>query len=307
MANEVHSDIAMRLAGDTYLSALFQKHANFESAIETMQNEYVTSRNQEGARERLITLQNAISSTFESMNDALSKAEFEFTSDIAASVGVFLTKFDAIFTLNQDLFIERHYHHPPQKILLLSSLRWQCGETPGIEDIPDPNFYGDDRPLRVKRRPRHPPFDTNQNSQPYFKLHGSIGWFAQSGEQMLVMGGNKHETMNRHPILKWYANKFLEYLSKPGAKLMVIGYGFRDQHINSILIEAWQRSHFPMFIVDPEGRNILQKVNPTYNRYYCPGPLEDIAPTYDSRRSLSRIFSGSDPGEHGKLMRFLGC
>jgi hypothetical protein len=64
--------------------------------------------------------------------------------------------------------------------------------------------------------------------QPYFKLHGSMNWRNPSGGHLLVMGGNKPTTIQRHPILMWYAQKFVEQLSMPGARLMVIGYGFRD-------------------------------------------------------------------------------
>jgi hypothetical protein len=221
LAREVHSDIAMRLRGNPYLSGLLQKHDNFESALEAVQSEYRNSKNQE-AGQQLVSLQKAISDTFGAMNDALAKAQFEFHNDLAVSVGVFLTKFDAIFTLNQDLLIEQHYLNPPQAILSRSNPKWQLAETPGIEDIPDPNYYGHDRPLKVRRRPRQPPFTTDPRIQPYFKLHGSMNWFAQDGEQLLVMGGDKHTTMQQYPILKWYADQFSEYLSRPSSRLMVM-------------------------------------------------------------------------------------
>jgi hypothetical protein len=132
-----------------------------------------------------------------------------------------------------------------------------------------------------------------------------MNWFAQDGEQLLVMGGDKHTTMQQYPILKWYADQFSEYLSRPSSRLMVIGYSFMDQHINSILLQAWQNSHFEMFIVGPDGRDILKKVNRTYNRpIYCPEALEEIT-AYESTRELRSTFGGSDAVEHGKLTRFL--
>lgn len=122
----------------------------------------------------------------------------------------------------------------------------------------------------------------------------------------MVMGGNKPTTMRRHPILTWYAAKFVEVLSKPGARLMVIGYGFRDNHINQLICDAWQKSNqtLSMFIVHLDGREILKKVNPTYDKpIYFPGPLEQIK-VYDSTRQLRTTFGGNDAGEHDILVEY---
>jgi hypothetical protein len=133
-----------------------------------------------------------------------------------------------------------------------------------------------------------------------------MNWTDPSGGRLLVMGGNKPTTMRRHPILTWYAAKFVELLSNPGARLMVIGYGFRDNHINQLIYEAWQKGNqtLSMFIVHPDGREILKKVNPTYDKpIYFPGPLEEIK-VYDSTRSLRTTFGGNDPGEHDILVEY---
>jgi hypothetical protein len=86
---------------------------------------------------------------------------------------------------------------------------------------------------------------------------------------------------------------------------MIIGYGFRDNHINQLICEAWQKGNqtLSMFIVHPDGREILKKVNPTYGKLYLPGPLEEIT-VYDSTRTLRTIFGGNDPGEHDLLVRY---
>ena len=48
---------------------------------------------------------------------------------------------------------------------------------------------------------------------------------------MLVMGGNKAVNINQYPLLRWYSQKFSEYLGRPQARLMVIS-SFGDAHIN---------------------------------------------------------------------------
>jgi len=82
-------------------------------------------------------------------------------------------------------------------------------------------------------------FSINANHQPYIKLHGSSNWFDTfNGQPMLVIGGNKPEVIARHPILKWNHEQFRAYLSKPDTRLMVIGYRFRDEHINNAISQA---------------------------------------------------------------------
>ena len=97
--------------------------------------------------------------------------------------------------------------------------------------------------------------------QPYFKLHGSMNWQANNGGRLLVMGGNKPTTMQSHQILMWYANKFTEALSRPNARLMVIGYGFGDDHINRLIHQAWEKGGrtLSMFIVHPDGRGFSER------------------------------------------------
>ena len=66
-------------------------------------------------------------------NKALVKTKFEFHDAPEYSIGRYLRKFDAIFTLNQDLLIEKHYSRGGY--LSDSDSRWKRCETPGIERI----------------------------------------------------------------------------------------------------------------------------------------------------------------------------
>ena len=67
-------------------------------------------------------------------------------------------------------------------------------------------------------------------------------------------------------ILRWYQEEFRRYLSMPNARLMVIGYGFLDPHINDLIVEGARAGGLRMFIVNPAGRVILRRVNPTSTR-----------------------------------------
>ena len=308
LAREVNTAVAMRLQGDSHLANLLQRNPNFEEALTELQNECAISSRPDSI-ERLQKLENAIIDAFADMNRNLAAATFNFCNDRRYSLIDFLALFDAIFTLNQDLLLESHYYNPPDNLSLTSTRKWLGGEWPGTEEVPDPNRNGLFDPLTIQRRPKPSPQGTaiDPQYQPYFKLHGSTNWHDPNGGRLLVMGGNKPTTMQRHPILMWYATKFSEALSKPHARLMVIGYGFRDLHINQLIVEAWQKGGktLSMFIVHPDGRDIIKKVNSTYDKpLKFIEPLEEIT-VYESTRPLRTTFGGNDPGEHDILVQYI--
>jgi hypothetical protein len=312
LAKEVNTAIAMRVQNDPELARLLHRNPNFEEALTELQTEVATS-SRFGLPERLQKLETAIVDVFSDMNRSMAQTSFSFLEETGWTIPEFLALFEAIFTLNQDLLLEKHYLIPPPVGLsLVSRGKWDLCVIPGMDEMPNPavaagRLYD---PLLAERRPVASPQTTviGPRQQPYFKLHGSINWQANNGGRLLVMGGNKPTTMQSHQILMWYANKFTEALSRPNARLMVIGYGFGDGHINRLIHDAWEKGGrtLSMFIVHPDGREILRKVNPTYGKgIYHPGPLEEIVGIYDSTRPLRTTFDGSDSGEHDLLVQYV--
>jgi hypothetical protein len=55
----------------------------------------------------------ALVAMFHEMNQGLSRAAFEWQTDATMGMRSFLTRFDYIFTLNQDLLLECHYGVAP--------------------------------------------------------------------------------------------------------------------------------------------------------------------------------------------------
>lgn len=308
LAREVNSAVARRVAEDTNLAALLHRNPNFEEALAELQNAAAIST--PGAKDQLQRLEASIVDVFDTMNGHLSATTFSPRAEVGWTIPEFLVLFDAIFTLNQDLLLESHYLMPAGigfGLSLLSGSRWDIGVLPGVDPIPDPTVVGGYNVLRTQWRPVASPRSTaiGQRHQPYFKLHGSMKWQDPNGGRLLVMGGNKPTTMQQHPILSWYAEKFAEAVSRPNARLMVIGYGFRDDHINRAIYEGWEKGGktLSMFIVHPDGREILKKINPTYDKpIYVPGPLEAIT-VYDSTRPLRSTFD-IDVGEHEMLVEY---
>ncbi len=244
---------------------------------------------------------------FDDMNKGFfANTDFEFQQARDRMVGTFLSRFDAIFTLNQDLLLEHHYID--QDISLLSNGRWNGSELPGMRPLQNSAAVNPNSWAQRKWVPKDSSnFQVNDQYQPYFKLHGSSNWQKEQGDSMLIMGGNKVSGIVQSPVLSWYQEKFEEHLSLSDTRLMVIGYGFRDEHINEVVKRAVNNSSLKMFIITPEGGNLARTVNPTHGATIRAGT--DLEDTFElgligaSRRSLREIF-GTDTVEFNKVMRF---
>jgi hypothetical protein len=186
-------------------------------------------------------MQGALADVFGRMNAQFAARQFEFSNDIAYSIQKFLVRFDAIFTLNQDLLIEVHYNN--QNFAIWQGTRWQGYELPGLRELPLEDPLGGR--VRSKWVPQDR-FAQTLNIQPYFKLHGSTAWEAADGSSLMVIGRNKVGLIRSNAILKWNYERFEEYLARPDTRLMVIGYGFADDHINATIVDAHQKGHLQL-------------------------------------------------------------
>ncbi|MEA2943353.1 MAG: hypothetical protein QOD09_3882 [Bradyrhizobium sp.] len=120
---------------------------------------------------------------------------------------------------------------------------------------------------------------------------------------MIIMGGNKAASIPRIPLLQWYMMEFQRCISAPGAKLMIIGYSFSDQHINNAIGVAVENG-LQIFIIDPAGVDVIDKRKPMPLK--TPDPyVTKVGPAIigASRRPLLQIFN-QDKVEWDKVMRF---
>jgi SIR2-like domain len=229
-------------------------------------------------------MQNALSDVFSRMNLHLADRQFEFSNDLAHSIQKFLVRFDAIFTLNQDLLIEVHYNN--QNVALWHGTHWRGYELPGLRELPLED------PLAGRARSKWVPqdrFAQTPDMQPYFKLHGSTAWSAADGSSLMVMGRDKVGLIRSNAILRWNYERFEEYLARPDTRLMVIGYGFADDHINATIVSAHQRGHLRlMYLVHPSGKVVLDLCPTATIR--VPQPIMEI-PCIECTVPLSAAFS----------------
>lgn len=154
------------------------------------------------------------------------------------------------FTLNQDLFVERHFWGNKAHL-----------ELPCIHPVPrhkrllEPQDYvtlPTEQALNNKINNIIHPLNTSNFY--YIKLHGSFNWKSSDESQRMVIGPGKEEQIGREPLLKWYNEIFSCILQRQGAKLLVIGYGFGDGHINRVISEAINNQNLRLYIISPEKR-----------------------------------------------------
>jgi hypothetical protein len=277
------------------------KREGFEAALSAVQA---------SGGQSLSLMEDAVRKMFADMNKGFFRQgfEFEFASPPqsgANNIKEFLARFDAIFSLNQDLLLEIGYCQAEPRQAF--SQRWSAVEFPGTVTRVQPQPLS---PAGIWVGTRHPSrvdsiAPTNSHTQPIYKLHGSSNWVDDTGQNLLVMGGNKTASIRGSHLLTMYAAEFLRLLRQPNTRLMVIGYGFGDNHINAALEDAAAVGGLQTFIIDPWGADAPDPEKSRQNIIKPAGPQKKIQETLigASRRGLRQIFGG-DVIERDKVLRF---
>lgn len=206
------------------------------------------------------------------------------------SLKAFIDRFESghgyFFTLNQDLFVERK--------LLGPNFR------PGIKspyERFDPRIpFKEMKRCKVPSREeieKHKDQYLCESNLSYIKLHGSQDWLSSTGSGIMVIGGAKNKQIENEPILDWYKRVFEDVISRQSSKILFIGYGFRDEHINDIIINALKKNKTEIFVICPlkpsEFREILKsnKCDDIWNSLtaYYPYKLDTFFP-YNSQDNI---------------------
>ena len=299
LANEVFEYLLGAPEIDDYLRSVLWasklRGEGFEGALSIVQDAYASSKSDE-SKQRLVRFTRAVIGMFEMMQSAFNKIDYR---ESGLRLQQFLSRFDAIFTLNQDTLLETIYAGQVRW-----SDRWYGSYLPYMKFIEEPA-----QPYQfMLREPlmQNSEFVTNENDQPIYKLHGSYNWLAEPhGEHLLVMGGNKTASISTFSVLARYQNEFRSMLSQPDTYLMIIGYSFGDPHINAT-IQAAATKGLRVFIVDTAGVDVIDKRN---SRAQIPESRTELMQVLipciigASRRPLNEIIN-SDPVEKAKVMRF---
>jgi SIR2-like domain len=289
---------------DDYTRGLLFKHrttGGFETVMSIIQSESRHTQSAENQK-RSDDLTSAVAGIFNVMNrQFLHLPSLEFQNEVRYMVRAFLERFDVIFTLNQDGLLEAQY------IPGFVGGRWSGCELPGTRALgPPPHIQGTREERLALRAADLASLQIHPRMQPYIKLHGSANWLIdERSGRLLILGGQKAASIAQHPLLTRYHLMFEEHINGPDAHLMIIGYGFNDEHINEAIGNAVAKG-LKIFIVDVRGVDAFDKFDHSAPIPGHPdGYAERLRPSIigESRKQLTETF-GKDHGEHEYLMTF---
>jgi SIR2-like domain len=274
----------------------------FETTLARLRKEYEENYSPQ-VEQDFNNMTTAVRRMFGDMWLAFSQSTFDNRFD-DKRLGVirFLTRFDAIFTLNQDTLLETHYL-PVVTSTDFAKNTYQGPRNigayrPGLVQASDTLTFGS-LASQIPLYKAGEDFTAVPNLQPYFKLHGSID--IQDGRNMmLILGGDKEADIAKHPLLESYHAQFRLWLSMPRARLMVVGYSFADAHINKMIFDAIENG-LKLFLIGPDGATTIGA-----NRSFPlnPGPTIRNAIVGASSRPIRNTLSGNDMVELMKIERF---
>jgi hypothetical protein len=252
LASDVFSSLLSDNDLDEYTrNLLFDSGGAFEQVLADLQ--LSKDLDDKKRHDALIT---AVVGIFNGMNNDFMQMQFEFENppQVPYSLQSFLSRFHAIFTLNQDALIELHYSP-----VVGGSLNWGRLHLPGVKHMPGYTPTGARQDRFATMEPSPTDFTMPTSVQPYVKLHGSVNWVESSaGRRVLIMGGQKAVSIGSFPILTWYHEEFRKMLLRPRARLMVIGYSFSDVHINDAIADRLA-SGLKLYVVDPCALDVMKK------------------------------------------------
>ena len=224
---------------------------NYEEMYNIIMDGSYTKNEKVAFNNALISAYNDIDST---IIDFIDSGDNTFTFYIQQLISLFSkeNKKSFFFTLNQDLFIERFYYHYNHK------KNWMKPIIPGIKN--ELNWFSRDfiKPLE-KSDYCKVPNEVKLNDDPdsldghffYVKLHGSCNWIDSNGERLILTGNRKAEEIKNESLLEYYFKLFKSVLSRHEQRLLIIGYGFGDEHINEIIANAVKKHKLKVFIISP--------------------------------------------------------
>lgn len=270
MWSQIFNSTRLRLHKRILESLRNDEGFDFESVYDQVMNGDFTDSEKTG-------FGSAIQQAYEDLDSMLRNSQFgpgsphpihltglqEFIARFAGSTG---EPPGFIFTLNQDLFLERYQYNP---------VNVPKPTTPGVRPPKDVRWFSTEFRQRVDNSnvatlldPKETVDQVKDDIQKarwcYLKLHGSYGWRRPDGTVPFVIGRDKLNAIFADPLLKLYFEIFEEVLEQDDRRLLIIGYGFRDEHINAALAKAIKDHGLELYILCPTEparfKDMLQKV-----------------------------------------------
>jgi hypothetical protein len=135
----------------------------------------------------------------------------------------------------------------------------------------------------------------------YLKLHGSYGWKTHENPDQMIIGTTKERMIRDHALFSWYFEVLKWAIARGDQMLLIIGYGFKDEHVNQLILEGVQRHGLKLYVATTTPLDRLTN-EMTYGHYSALGLLMGIRGYYPW--SLSEIFPGDQRvTDHARRIR----
>lgn len=189
-------------------------------------------------------------------------------------------KYNFIFSLNQDLLVERYFMSKNRNDTPLPKgepVHGNCKVMASEVELYFP--YSNYSLTKIIRSMYNRcfqditmySFDTltkeikfNRNTAPtlggfnYIKLHGSYNWNHKDGTPIAATGVEKGKYIENIEVLKSYLDLF-KFVLKRKTKILFIGYGYLDDHINELIEGSINDYGTELFLVQPETYSKLSE------------------------------------------------
>ncbi len=157
-----------------------------------------------------------------------------------------------VFTLNQDILMERFFstnHFLPSLPGFSAFPQWFNNRID--ENLRTDQFVAVPDAKEIEKA-RESFWEKSPCGFMYVKLHGSYGWRSTNGADKMIIGHGKLGRIAGEPLLEWYLSLFKEALEEGDKNLVIVGYGFGDDHINDIIADAIKDRGLKLFVISPQ-------------------------------------------------------
>lgn len=193
-----------------------------------------------------------------------------------------------IFTTNYDLFNENALDN--------INIHYSLGFQGGMKRVFNPSMFNlryVDTENKFKQK-----WNPVRRFAKLYKLHGSTNWLSEgdkvfltdkvikSTDQVMIYPSYvKHDITNQTPYSELFRELTLN-LQKPNSVLIVLGFGFPDEHINQLIEQALNNEDFILLIFgdDEEG-----KVSSFYNRNKMKPNIHLIGGDYQKKQEKGKL------------------
>lgn len=169
-----------------------------------------------------------------------------------------------VFTLNQDLLLERSYAGIPDKMACRrpgvprataqQDRRAAC-HGPQAHSIE----FGPEHTIRVDDGESSDPTVDLTGSMNYIKLHGSMDFMTARGP-LMVAGTDKAKQIQEFELIGRYWEIFREVLRAGNVRVLIIGYGFADPCVNDELCNAVAEFGAKLYVWNKDLSSIRKKL-----------------------------------------------